>query len=146
MRRLDLFPAVTHLASSRRSAGVLVDHERGARPGGSAGRSGCNASFPTTTTPNPEAPLPDGARSAGAWEDVECSTTPWRSVVFTSHQVTDHTARVSATACQYTNGNLDSVGISVVGPDHEDLNSDQARELAAALLEAAAELDRWVGR
>jgi len=33
-----------------------------------------------------------------------------------------------------------------VGPDHEDLNSDQARELAAALLEAAAELDRWVGR
>lgn len=99
-----------------------------------------------TRLPVPDVPLPDGARTVGTWEDVECSTTPWRSVVFASRQVTDHTARVSANACQYSDGHVDSVGISVAGLDYEDLNSDQARELAAALLEAAEQLDKWAAR
>jgi hypothetical protein len=48
-------------------------------------------------------------------------------------------------ATQYKDGSVEDVEAVVVGTD-DGLNSDQARELADALLEAADEVDRWAGR
>ena len=65
--------------------------------------------------------------------------------------LTDHPLGVSVRACQWSDGSLDDGGIlSAPGIAIHDvdagrpLNSDLARELAAALLEAAAEFDSWV--
>jgi 2-polyprenyl-6-methoxyphenol hydroxylase-like FAD-dependent oxidoreductase len=52
---------------------------------------------------------------------------------------------VKLRAIQYSDGSVDDVEAVVVGIEG-GLNSDQARELAAALLEAAAELDKWTAR
>ncbi|WP_255246010.1 hypothetical protein [Mycobacterium persicum] len=41
---------------------------------------------------------------------------------------------------------MHDVGVVVHSVDGDHLNSDQARELAAALLEAATELDGWAAR
>ncbi|MCV7382194.1 hypothetical protein H7K38_26625 [Mycobacterium alsense] len=51
---------------------------------------------------------------------------------------------MSLECCQNADGSLDEFGVYVVGDDW--LTGDQARELAAALLEAAAELDGWATR
>ena len=95
----------------------------------------------TATNPIPDVPLPAGAVDCRDWEDTE--TRPWRTVAFVSRRVTDHQAHIEMCACQYVDGNLDDFEIVIVGADFEKLNSDQAREMAAALLEAAAELDGW---
>uniref|UniRef100_UPI00389AD446 hypothetical protein n=1 Tax=Mycobacterium sp. HUMS_1102779 TaxID=3383487 RepID=UPI00389AD446 len=97
----------------------------------------------TTTTPNrsPNVALPVGTVEADRWEDIDAQ--PWRTVTFLRHQVTDSDARASMNACQHADGRIDEYEVVVIG-DH--LNSDQARELAAVLLEAAAEIDRQVTR
>ncbi|TPG31656.1 hypothetical protein EAH80_22130 [Mycobacterium hodleri] len=66
--------------------------------------------------------------------------------------VTDHKLRVSTSAVQWADGSVDDgtveaphvyvFGVDETGP----LNSDQARELAASLLQAAAEVDGWAAR
>lgn len=96
-----------------------------------------------------DVPLPDGAQ-ADAWEPgrrlSEDETRAWRLIYSRSHTVTDHDAYVRIRAIQYDDGVLDDVEILASGADSDGpLNSDQARELAAALLETAAEVDRWVG-
>jgi hypothetical protein len=55
--------------------------------------------------------------------------------------IIDHNAYLALWAIQYQDDSLEDPGIKVSAGD-EHVNSDQARELAAALLEAAAELDR----
>jgi hypothetical protein len=81
---------------------------------------------------------------------------PYRFVTFTDRTVTDHPARVSIQAAQWADGSLaDGTGAEGNGAEGngveapgiavrkawDPLNSDQARELAAALLAAAADLD-----
>jgi hypothetical protein len=57
--------------------------------------------------------------------------------------ITDHTAVVYIVGAECEDGAIDPPGIHVHGFFGEEFNSDQARELASALLEAAAEVDRW---
>ena len=101
--------------------------------------------MPTTTTNpgHPDVPLPAGAVFGGVWEDVK--TAPWRTVTFTSRQIIDHDGRITLGAVQYADGSVDEFSILPSGLDYY-LNSDQARELASVLLEAAAEMDGWVTR
>jgi hypothetical protein len=104
--------------------------------------------MPTTTTPFPNVPLPAGTR-ADTWQDDE---PPYRVIFGADRTIPDHAVRVSPAAIQFTDGSFDDVeapSVSVLNGDTDtgiNLNSDQARELAAVLLEAAAELDGWVGR
>jgi len=65
--------------------------------------------------------------------------------------VTDHKVRVSSMAVQWADGRVDDgqiepphVYVSDLGDN--GLTSTQGRELAAALLEAADEIDGWAGR
>lgn len=103
-----------------------------------------------TTDPQPDVAPPPGADWVDDWEPD-----PAHRVVFgVDRTVTDHTARVYASAIQLADGSVDQgliEGPSVyvafgkstgLGP----LNSDQTRELAAVLLETVAEIDRWAQR
>jgi hypothetical protein len=100
----------------------------------------------TTTEPFPDVPLPAGAAAPAGWEldGFSVDATPFRMVLGGERSVTDHELRVWARAWQNGDGTLDE--LTVVIELAEELNSDQARELASALLETAAELDRWAGR
>jgi hypothetical protein len=93
-----------------------------------------------TTTPTPDVPLPAGLDLISDWENGQ------RSMFGSDRNVTDHKLRVYPWAVQNTSGLIDGCQVELV--DDEDpvasLNSDQARELAAALLEAAAEGDGWM--
>jgi hypothetical protein len=94
---------------------------------------------------------PSGATTNDDWQRYD-DPRPYRIVVGVDRTVTDHVLRVSTSAVQWTDGSVDDGGVeapqihvfdlSESGP----LNSDQARELASALLEAAADIDRWAGR
>jgi hypothetical protein len=102
----------------------------------------------TTTTPRPDVPLPAGATFVDSW-DTDGTAMPYRFVNFAAGTVTDHKVKVSTYAFQLADGSLASAGDQAPGillsdsSDSSDpLNSDQARELAAALLAAAAEIDR----
>jgi hypothetical protein len=98
----------------------------------------------------PDIAPPPGAEFADDWE----GDSPHRVIVGFDRTVTDHTARVYAVVIQMADGSIDE-GL-IEGPHAniadgersgiENLNSDQARELAAALLEAADEIDEWVAR
>lgn len=75
----------------------------------------------------------------------EDETRAWRCLDGHPRAITDHDASVRLWAIQYEDDSLDDPGIEVFTGDIH-LNSDQARELASALLEAAAELDGLVAR
>ena len=111
----------------------------------------------TTTTfpidPYPGIAAPAGAEIVGQW-DLVGDTEPYRLVSGVDRTVTDHTVRVYASTVQLADGTtdeglIDAPSIYVASGEMlglAPLNSDQARELAAALLETAAEIDRWAGR
>jgi hypothetical protein len=106
--------------------------------------------LPVTEHLIPDVPLPAGATCADAWQSDEPQ--PSRIIEGTGRKITDHRLTVSSTAVQWADGSIDDGRIECphiyVSELHNDspLNSDQARELAAALLEAAAEIDGWVNR
>lgn len=103
----------------------------------------------TASNLRPDVPLPAGFVAPDEWEpgrvlDSE-ETRGWRLIYSRHRKVTDHGGYVSIRALQYSDGSIDDVEILATGADSDDtLNSDQARELASALLEAAAEVDRLV--
>lgn len=96
-------------------------------------------------------PLPAGARCISDWEaDVP---QPYRAIEAVHRKITDHRLTVAPSAVQWADGSVDDGRIE--GPhiyvyrlddEGSPLNSDQARELAAALLESAAEIDGWAHR
>ena len=101
-----------------------------------------------TTNDNPalaDVTPPPGAVSATAWQlDMR---QPYRVVFGSDHTVTDHTVEVYTTAIQFPDGSLDD-GSEVEPPqvwiyraDDNPSSSDQARELARAIMAAAEELD-----
>jgi hypothetical protein len=108
----------------------------------------------TTTTaqinPYPDIAPPVGAEFADDW----VGEPPYRVIFGVDRTVTDHAARVYAVVVQLADGSIDEgliegphVNITDgEGSGIEDLNSDQARELASALLEAADEIDGWAAR
>lgn len=102
------------------------------------------------TTPTIDPPV--GATACDIWQEHD--PLPYRVVFGAFRMVTDHAAVVSSSAVQWADGSIDDGGIeapaiALLNDGTEailGLDSDQARELAAALLEAADELDRWVTR
>jgi hypothetical protein len=70
---------------------------------------------------------------------------PYRVVLGAGRGVTDHKVRVQTSAIQFADGRIDAPTATISGAGHNGsgLNSDQARELASALIKAAAELDGW---
>ncbi|OBK65855.1 hypothetical protein A5653_02805 [Mycobacterium colombiense] len=104
----------------------------------------------TTVTPQSHVslPAPPPGFDGGEWRAGRIlsrdETRAWRLVYRHAQKVTDHDAYACVRAIQYSDGSLDEVEILANGADSDSpLNSDQARELAAALLESAAEVDRW---
>lgn len=91
----------------------------------------------TTATPISHVPVP-GSGHAGVWE-VE-SNERVRLIYSDPRRVIDHDVLVQSGALQYDDGRIEEPRV-ILG--EHDLNSDQARELASALLEVADEVDRW---
>jgi hypothetical protein len=102
-----------------------------------------------STTYTPDVPVPLGARP-DTWEDD--SPQPYRVLLGAVHAIDGiHVDRVSvqATAIQFLDGRIDDG--SVHEPPHvyladNALTTTQARELAATLIEAADEADRWAAK
>jgi hypothetical protein len=100
----------------------------------------------TTTNPFPDVPLPAGTSSGGWAEwDNEC-----RVIWGAERQAGD--ARVLTSAVQLPDGSLEAKDQLQPGPavnvetgSYSFITSTEARELAAAILEAAAEIDGWSG-
>ncbi|TPG37150.1 hypothetical protein [Mycolicibacterium hodleri] len=98
----------------------------------------------TITRIAPEAPMPVGAAHAAAWEDDQ--PMPSRPFFGVPRGIAGRTIVVGASGHQWADGSIESVAsIEIVGHLH-GLNSDQARELASILLQAADEVDGWVAR
>jgi hypothetical protein len=98
----------------------------------------------TTSHPQP-VPPPVGAVFADIWEVED----PLQRLVIGAYRgVTGLVTHVWTSAIQWADGGIaqqpDPPRVHI-GGDIE-LSSDQARELAAALLEAADEIDQWAAR
>jgi len=118
-------------------------------PVDSATRTCCGGIGRHTRDCRSDVPPPPGTDLACPWEGDPA----YRTVFGVDRTVTDSTARVYIAAIQRADGSIDGGDIEAPGlyvcdgeRDGLHLNSDQARELAAALLQAAAELDGWVQR
>jgi hypothetical protein len=101
-----------------------------------------------TTNTIPDVPIPAGVAKTDEWQDD--TPMPFR-VLFGERRNTDGVkfTTVQATAVQYSDGRIDDG--SVYEAPHVYLGDDaltsvQARELAAALIETADEVDRWAQR
>jgi hypothetical protein len=100
--------------------------------------------MPTTTTPcYPDVPLPAGVAAAGSWQPND--PLPYRVVLGEDRGVTDHNVVVHTVAVQFADGRIEDGRIKAATVySGRGLSSTQARELAAALLEAADQLDGWI--
>ncbi|WP_136625785.1 hypothetical protein [Mycobacterium innocens] len=93
-------------------------------------------------------PPTPGARFADLWQDTTTDR-PWRRITGEVRGVAGNgNVLVWAEAVQYADGSLDQSAIDrpSVQADREALSARQARELAAELVAAADELDRWSAR
>lgn len=118
-------------------------------PVDSATRTCCGGIGTHTRGCRANVPLPPGADFACSWQGAPV----FRTVFGIDRTVTDSTARVYTAAIQLADGTLDDGAIEAPGlyvcdgeRDGLHLNSDQARELASVLLQAADEIDGWVQR
>ncbi|GJN99095.1 hypothetical protein NJB1907f44_48880 [Mycobacterium marinum] len=96
----------------------------------------------TPTSPSPDIELPAGAAFGDKWE----GSPPERLILGPTRGITDSDVVVWASAVQRADASIengiDTPAIQIDGST-DALNSDQARELAAALLQAADEIDGW---
>ncbi len=100
--------------------------------------------MPTTTTHcSPSVPLPTGVAAAGSWQLND--PLPYRVVLGEDRGITDHNVVVHTVAVQFADGRIEDGRIKAATVySGRGLTSAQARELAAALLEAADQLDGWI--
>jgi hypothetical protein len=101
----------------------------------------------SSTNPYPAVSPPPGATANDDWQADDHQ--PYRVVSGSDRTVTDHKLYVSTSAVQWADGKVEDGTIEAplvyvfdLG-ENAPLNSDQARELASVLLEAATEVDRW---
>jgi hypothetical protein len=91
----------------------------------------------------PEVPMPAGAAHVAAWQNDR--PIPSRPFFGIPRSVRGRTIVVGTAGHQWADGSIDSnATIEIIGCLH-GLDSDQARDLASALLQAAEERDGWVG-
>ncbi|MGO9151757.1 hypothetical protein [Mycobacterium sp.] len=94
----------------------------------------------------PNVPLPAGAVFGNIWEGDD----PERVITGPNRGITDSDVFVRTTAIQRADGRIDvepnEPPLVHIEGDTDGLNSDQVRELATVLLEAAAEMDGWATR
>ena len=96
----------------------------------------------TTTRSYADVPLPSGVAAAGDWQPSD--PLPYRVVLGEDRGVTDHNVVVHTVAIQFADGRIADARIKAATVySGRGLSSTQARELAAALLAAADELDGW---
>jgi hypothetical protein len=97
-------------------------------------------------------PYPAVAPPAGATADIWEGTPPERIVYGASRGIPDYEVNVWTSANQFADGTLDDGSRTEPPSVHltvwacTGMNSDQAKILAAVLLEAAAEVDGWAAR
>jgi hypothetical protein len=105
----------------------------------------------TAANPHPDVALPPSATALDKeWQSDDFQ--PYRVIVAADRTITDHRLTVSPSAVQWADGSVDDGRIE--GPhiyvfnlgEGDPLNSDQARELAAVLLEVAGQLDGWTAK
>jgi hypothetical protein len=89
-----------------------------------------------STTPN--LPVPAGA-TAGSWSEPDCDGDQARTLTWSRHD-TDEVG-VTIEGWQSSDGDVDRC-ISIYDAGNAELSAADARRLAAALLNAADELDR----
>jgi hypothetical protein len=93
-----------------------------------------------TTNPYPDAPIPAGATRVYDWYDLD--TEPARYFAGPRRVIARHKRNhtlVLVDGTQWADGRIERI----ISLDDDNLTVDQARQLAAALLEAADEVDRW---
>jgi hypothetical protein len=89
-----------------------------------------------------EVPLPAGADFGDNWETTDGSSHT-RVVSTPNRYVTDSELLIWADAVQGQDGRISDPAARIDISSLEQLNGDQARELASHLLELAALLDTW---
>ncbi|WP_261887546.1 DUF6907 domain-containing protein, partial [Mycobacterium marinum] len=99
----------------------------------------------------PNVPLPPGAEYADPWGAVDSDPRQYRVINGATRSVEGNSdVEVWTAAVQYDDGTLDQDALDRpnvwIQAHQEGLSSAQARELAAALLSAADELDGWTRR
>jgi hypothetical protein len=94
-----------------------------------------------TATSVPDIPLPRAAEHAALWEAD--TPMPSRTIYGIQRTVTDSGTWLESCGSQWADGSIDDEPSIDLHHDDRTLNSDQARELAAALLQAAGDLDGW---
>jgi hypothetical protein len=101
---------------------------------------------PTRNTP--DVPLPAGAKDDGIWENDDPQ--PYRVVYGVPRGVDGQDLVLQTSALQYADGSINTTDdpprVSLDIHYDDGLTSDQARDLAAALIEAADEVGGWVAR
>jgi hypothetical protein len=95
----------------------------------------------------PNTPLPAGAVCNDDWQPMTRHAYRW--IHSPNRGITGHPAIVWSSAIQWADGSIDdgrieAPCISVDITWEEGLSTEQARELAAALVESADEIDGWV--
>lgn len=103
----------------------------------------------TTTNPYPGVPLPAGADEASDWwEENTDAPGPYRIIASQRRGLADGNLTVQATALQYQDGHVDDGTLEGPCPSidgvPELLTTHAARELAAAIIQAADMADRWI--
>ncbi|MFP1155567.1 hypothetical protein ACK280_26375 [Mycobacterium sherrisii] len=93
----------------------------------------------TTTGPVSDVPLPAGASTDDCWSVLDATGEECRPVQWSWREAGG--IGVAVDGWQYVSGEVTRRGVSVYGADTPTLTSRAARELAAALIEAADTLD-----
>lgn len=98
----------------------------------------------TIARPAPDVPVPVGAAHVASWEhDQPMASRPFFGL---PRGINGRTIVVGTAGHQWADGSIESgASIEIIGR-LQCLTSDQARELAAALLQAADEVDVWFAR
>jgi hypothetical protein len=90
------------------------------------------------------------AKDGDIWEDDTPPRLSYRVIYGVPRGVTGHELALQTSAIQYSDGGINTTDdppqVSIYMHEASALTSDQARELAASLIEAADEVDGWVAR
>jgi hypothetical protein len=100
--------------------------------------------MPTTAAHcHPNVPLLSDVVAASEWQPND--PLPYRIILGEDRGITNHKMAVHTVAIQFADGRIAAGRIrAAIVYSGQGLSSTQARELAAALLEAADQLDRWI--